>query len=119
MYLRPRTLREAVEALQAPEVKILAGGTDFYPALGERKASGTVPEGGSCAKEGDCATGLVCNLTGLNGTCAKPGLGDLGAACNMTSACRAGLVCANGTCQQMTMVMPPPMTGQCFDDEPG
>ena len=39
MYLRPRTLREAVEALAAPEVRILAGGTDFYPALGERKAS--------------------------------------------------------------------------------
>ena len=37
MYLRPRTLREAVEALAAPEVRILAGGTDFYPALGDRK----------------------------------------------------------------------------------
>jgi CO/xanthine dehydrogenase FAD-binding subunit len=42
MYLRPRTLREAVEALEAPGVKILAGGTDFYPALGERRVSGTV-----------------------------------------------------------------------------
>jgi CO/xanthine dehydrogenase FAD-binding subunit len=42
MYLRPRTLREAVEALEAPDVKILAGGTDFYPALGERRAAGTV-----------------------------------------------------------------------------
>jgi CO/xanthine dehydrogenase FAD-binding subunit len=39
MFLRPRTLREAVEALAAPEVRILAGGTDFYPALGERKAA--------------------------------------------------------------------------------
>jgi CO/xanthine dehydrogenase FAD-binding subunit len=39
MYLRPRTVREAVEALAAPGVRILAGGTDFYPALGERKAS--------------------------------------------------------------------------------
>src|SRR4029078_4493254 len=42
MFLRPRTLREAVEALEAPEVKILAGGTDFYPALGERRVAGTV-----------------------------------------------------------------------------
>jgi CO/xanthine dehydrogenase FAD-binding subunit len=42
MYLRPRTLRDAVEALAAPEVGILAGGTDFYPALGERRVSGTV-----------------------------------------------------------------------------
>src|SRR4029078_2095576 len=42
MFLRPRTLREAVEALEAAEVKILAGGTDFYPALGERRVAGTV-----------------------------------------------------------------------------
>ena len=42
MFLRPRTLREAVEALEAPEVKILAGGTDFYPALGERRVTGAV-----------------------------------------------------------------------------
>ena len=42
MYLRPRTLREAVEALEAPGVRILAGGTDVYPALGERRMSGSV-----------------------------------------------------------------------------
>jgi CO/xanthine dehydrogenase FAD-binding subunit len=42
MYLRPRTLRDAVEALAAPEVGILAGGTDFFPALGERKPAGLV-----------------------------------------------------------------------------
>ena len=36
MFLRPRTLREAVEALAQPGIQILAGGTDFYPALGER-----------------------------------------------------------------------------------
>ncbi len=42
MFLRPRTLREAVKALEAPGVRILAGGTDFYPALGEGRASGTV-----------------------------------------------------------------------------
>jgi CO/xanthine dehydrogenase FAD-binding subunit len=32
MYVRPRTLDEAVRALEAPGVQILAGGTDFYPA---------------------------------------------------------------------------------------
>jgi CO/xanthine dehydrogenase FAD-binding subunit len=42
MFLRPRTLREAVEALGAPGVSILAGGTDFFPALGERRPSGPV-----------------------------------------------------------------------------
>jgi CO/xanthine dehydrogenase FAD-binding subunit len=32
MYIRPRTLDEAVQALETPDVQILAGGTDFYPA---------------------------------------------------------------------------------------
>lgn len=36
MFLRPRTLGEAVEALKRPGARILAGGTDFYPALGDR-----------------------------------------------------------------------------------
>ena len=42
MFLRPRTLREAVEALARPGIQILAGGTDFYPALGERVVAGPV-----------------------------------------------------------------------------
>jgi CO/xanthine dehydrogenase FAD-binding subunit len=41
-YLKPTTLTEAVAALAAGEVRILAGGTDFYPALGDRIAQGTV-----------------------------------------------------------------------------
>jgi len=36
LFLRPRTLGEAVEALEMPGARILAGGTDFYPALGDR-----------------------------------------------------------------------------------
>jgi CO/xanthine dehydrogenase FAD-binding subunit len=32
MYVRPRTLDEAVQALDTPGMQILAGGTDFYPA---------------------------------------------------------------------------------------
>jgi CO/xanthine dehydrogenase FAD-binding subunit len=36
VYLRPRTLNEAVDALGEPGAQALAGGTDFYPALGER-----------------------------------------------------------------------------------
>lgn len=42
MFLRPRTLREAIEALEAPGVQILAGGTDFFPGLGERQITGPV-----------------------------------------------------------------------------
>jgi len=36
LYLKPKTLDEAVSLLASPGGQILAGGTDFYPALGER-----------------------------------------------------------------------------------
>jgi CO/xanthine dehydrogenase FAD-binding subunit len=35
-YIKPRTLAEAVAVLAAGDARILSGGTDFYPALGER-----------------------------------------------------------------------------------
>ena len=36
MYLRPKTLDEAVVQLKVPGIQVLSGGTDFYPALGDR-----------------------------------------------------------------------------------
>ncbi|WP_046862028.1 FAD binding domain-containing protein [Microvirga massiliensis] len=36
MYLRPGTLGEAVEALAAHGGRVLSGGTDFFPTLGDR-----------------------------------------------------------------------------------
>jgi CO/xanthine dehydrogenase FAD-binding subunit len=36
LYLRPRTLEEAVHALAESRGTILSGGTDFFPSLGER-----------------------------------------------------------------------------------
>lgn len=42
MYLRPKTLDEAVTLLASSGGQILAGGTDFYPALGERLPQGRV-----------------------------------------------------------------------------
>ena len=38
MYLRPKTLDEAVVQLKIPGIQVLSGGTDFYPALGDRIA---------------------------------------------------------------------------------
>lgn len=35
-YIRPRSLDEAVALLSAGDARILSGGTDFYPALGDR-----------------------------------------------------------------------------------
>jgi CO/xanthine dehydrogenase FAD-binding subunit len=42
LYLRPKTLDEAVHLLASPGGQILAGGTDFYPSLGERLPQGRV-----------------------------------------------------------------------------
>jgi CO/xanthine dehydrogenase FAD-binding subunit len=42
LYLRPDTLDEAVHALASSGGQILAGGTDFFPSLGDRQVSGTV-----------------------------------------------------------------------------
>ena len=36
MYLRPKTLDEAVIQLKTTGIQVLSGGTDFYPALGDR-----------------------------------------------------------------------------------
>ena len=42
MYIKPNTLDEAVLALAAEPAQILSGGTDFYPALGDRPVRGAV-----------------------------------------------------------------------------
>lgn len=42
MYFRPRTLHEAVHTLATHGGQILSGGTDFFPALGERPAPSPV-----------------------------------------------------------------------------
>jgi CO/xanthine dehydrogenase FAD-binding subunit len=41
-YSKPRTLDEAMALLAAGEARILSGGTDFYPALGDRVVRGPV-----------------------------------------------------------------------------
>ena len=42
MYFRPRTLNEAVHVLATHGGQILSGGTDFFPALGDRPVPGSV-----------------------------------------------------------------------------
>lgn len=42
MYIRPDTLDEAVHVLASSGGQILAGGTDFFPSLGDRPVTGTV-----------------------------------------------------------------------------
>ena len=42
MYLKPKTLDEAVSLLAVGGGQILAGGTDFYPSLGEKLPQATI-----------------------------------------------------------------------------
>jgi CO/xanthine dehydrogenase FAD-binding subunit len=42
LYFRPDTLDEAVHVLASSGGQVLAGGTDFFPSLGDRPVSGTV-----------------------------------------------------------------------------
>jgi len=42
LYYRPNTLTEAVHVLARSGGQILAGGTDFFPSLGDRPVTGTV-----------------------------------------------------------------------------
>jgi CO/xanthine dehydrogenase FAD-binding subunit len=42
LYFRPKTLENAVHVLARQGGTILSGGTDFFPALGDRPVSGTV-----------------------------------------------------------------------------
>ncbi len=42
LYVRPKTLDEALVVLADGPAQVLAGGTDFYPALGDRPARGAV-----------------------------------------------------------------------------
>jgi CO/xanthine dehydrogenase FAD-binding subunit len=42
LYLRPKTLDEAVVQMNIPGIQVLSGGTDFYPALGDRVAPSPV-----------------------------------------------------------------------------
>jgi CO/xanthine dehydrogenase FAD-binding subunit len=42
LYFRPNTLGEAVDLLGSSGGQILAGGTDFFPALGDRGVTGAV-----------------------------------------------------------------------------
>lgn len=41
-YVKPKTVDEALAVLAAGESRILSGGTDFYPALGDRAVQGSV-----------------------------------------------------------------------------
>jgi CO/xanthine dehydrogenase FAD-binding subunit len=55
-YIKPRTLDEAMALLAAGEAQILSGGTDFYPALGDRVVRGPVVDVSGLGELGGVST---------------------------------------------------------------
>lgn len=66
MYVRPKTLDEALLVLADRQAQVLAGGTDFYPALGDRPARGAVLDiTGLCELRGVSKQGDFFRIGGL------------------------------------------------------
>jgi CO/xanthine dehydrogenase FAD-binding subunit len=77
MYLQPRSLSAAIDALAARGGKILAGGTDFYPALGVLPASGPIVD--------------ISRLDELNGIAATKDIFRIGATTTWSEIVQASL----------------------------
>ena len=77
MYLKPNTLDEAVHVLASSGGQILAGGTDFFPSLGDRPVSGAVVD--------------ISGLGELKGVFAEPGFIRIGGLTTWTEIVRAPL----------------------------
>lgn len=56
-FIRPATLADALAALATPGIRILAGGTDFFPALGDRVVKEPVLDLTGIAELGGIAIG--------------------------------------------------------------
>jgi CO/xanthine dehydrogenase FAD-binding subunit len=66
LYLRPKTLDEAVVQLKLPGIQVLSGGTDFYPALGDRVAQEPVMDiSGLCELRGISTDASYIRIGGL------------------------------------------------------
>lgn len=76
-YLAPRSIEEALEAIKAGGVSIVAGGTDFYPALQDRPPRATIVD--------------IARISGLRGISRGPEGLRIGAATTWTDILRADL----------------------------
>jgi hypothetical protein len=67
---------------------------------GDRKCApaGKGADGSPCTSDGDCGSGLRCDLVGLSAQCKPEGQGDVGATCASSADCFGGLTCANKQC---------------------
>jgi hypothetical protein len=65
--------------------------------------SGAGVAGDACGSDGECKSGLRCNLVGFGAQCQPEGTKDMGGVCAKSGDCYGGLLCASKVCAQ-----PPP-----------
>src|SRR5262249_3514313 len=65
--------------------------------------AGSGAEGASCTSDGDCMSGLRCDVVGFGAACKTEGNVDVGGACTTSAECFGGLLCTASAC-----VAPPP-----------
>jgi hypothetical protein len=73
----------------------------YCSAAGTCAKSGTGTAGAPCSSDGDCASGLRCNITGFSAQCEPEGKGDVGAMCTSAGDCLGGLACAMNQCTEL------------------
>jgi hypothetical protein len=64
-------------------------------------ASGSGATGASCTSDGDCASGLRCNIVGFGAQCQAEGSNDVGGKCATGADCFGGLACVAGSCSPL------------------
>jgi CO/xanthine dehydrogenase FAD-binding subunit len=77
LYIRPKTVDDALSSLATHQAQILSGGTDFFPALGDRAIRGTVVD--------------ISALRALRGITNHPDHTRIGALTTWTEIIQAGL----------------------------
>ncbi len=77
LYIRPKTVDDALSSLATHHAEILSGGTDFFPALGDRAIRGTVVD--------------ISALRALRGITSTPDQTRIGALTTWTDIIRAPL----------------------------
>lgn len=63
--------------------------------------AGTGTAGTPCSSDGDCASGLRCDVTGFFAQCEPEGTVNIGGTCKSSGDCLAGLACVSGSCDPL------------------
>jgi len=110
--------RTCLNIYYSSECLLFESESDSEPMSEYRQAcldmlEGTIPTGGQCSLDAECAGEAFCRLdTACPGTCSA--LGAVGDSCEYDDQCQSGIVCSYDSSQ---CVQPSPAGGPCASDE--